>query len=97
MQRAGETRQRVVLAGAAAEVDFRDCEPVRSGRGQVARTFSPGDEARAGQRRIGQHAAQREVVAHRPKSDEHTSELQSLMRTSYAVFCLQKHKKILSN
>src|SRR3546814_7644354 len=26
----------------------------------------------------------------RPRSEEHTSELQSLMRTSYAVFCLQK-------
>src|SRR3546814_10599404 len=25
-----------------------------------------------------------------PRSDEHTSELQSLMRTSYAVFCLKK-------
>src|SRR3546814_4937695 len=25
-----------------------------------------------------------------PRSEEHTSELQSLMRTSYAVFCLQK-------
>src|SRR3546814_10689939 len=29
----------------------------------------------------------------RARSDEHTSELQSLMRTSYAVFCL--HKNIL--
>src|SRR3546814_2857340 len=30
-------------------------------------------------------------VAHRyPKSEEHTSELQSLMRISYAVFCLIK-------
>src|SRR3546814_8190277 len=30
------------------------------------------------------------------RSEEHTSELQSLMRSSYAVFCLQKkkHKKI---
>src|SRR3546814_10089559 len=26
----------------------------------------------------------------RPRSEEHTSELQSLMRTSYAVFCLKK-------
>src|SRR3546814_6225203 len=26
------------------------------------------------------------------RSDEHTSELQSLMRISYAVFCLQKKK-----
>src|SRR3546814_3094141 len=27
------------------------------------------------------------------RSEEHTSELQSLMRTSYAVFCLKKQKK----
>src|SRR3546814_9964004 len=34
--------------------------------------------------------------AHPPadqKSEEHTSELQSLMRISYAVFCLKKKKK----
>src|SRR3546814_8822525 len=29
-----------------------------------------------------------------PRSDEHTSEHQSLMRISYAVFCLTKKKKI---
>src|SRR3546814_2261066 len=28
--------------------------------------------------------------AHRPRSEEHTSELQSLMRISYAVFCLKQ-------
>src|SRR3546814_8075900 len=28
------------------------------------------------------------------RSEEHTSELQSLMRISYAVFCLKKQKKI---
>src|SRR3546814_6031537 len=33
----------------------------------------------------GQHAARR--------SEEHTSELQSLMRSSYAVFCLTKKSK----
>src|SRR3546814_2488903 len=27
------------------------------------------------------------------RSEEHTSELQSLMRTSYALFCLQKKNK----
>src|SRR3546814_8724630 len=26
-----------------------------------------------------------------PRSEEHTSEIQSLMRNSYAVFCLKKH------
>src|SRR3546814_6136496 len=29
------------------------------------------------------------------RSEEHTSELQSLMRISYAVFCLQKKKTII--
>src|SRR3546814_2435532 len=29
----------------------------------------------------------------RRRSEEHTSELQSLMRSSYAVFCLKKKKK----
>src|SRR3546814_4751356 len=28
-----------------------------------------------------------------PRSEEHTSELQSLMRISYAVFCLKKQNK----
>src|SRR3546814_10348245 len=30
---------------------------------------------------------------HRQRSEEHTSELQSLMRISYAVFCLKKKNK----
>src|SRR3546814_4536849 len=33
------------------------------------------------------------IVAHGLRSEEHTSELQSLMRISYAVFCLKKTKK----
>src|SRR3546814_9413477 len=32
--------------------------------------------------------------AERRRSEEHTSELQSLMRISYAVFCLKKKKQI---
>src|SRR3546814_1401960 len=32
------------------------------------------------------------VVDDRGRSEEHTSELQSLMRISYAVFCLKKKK-----
>src|SRR3546814_1222632 len=30
---------------------------------------------------------------HAPRSEEHTSELQSLMRISYAVFCLKNKKQ----
>src|SRR3546814_8844973 len=33
------------------------------------------------------------TVRVRPRSEEHTSELQSLMRISYAVFCLKKKNK----
>src|SRR3546814_7883702 len=36
--------------------------------------------------------ASRMVDAARERSEEHTSELQSLMRISYAVFCLSKTK-----
>src|SRR3546814_6035202 len=35
----------------------------------------------------------RDPAASDDRSEEHTSELQSLMRISYAVFCLKKKKK----
>src|SRR3546814_1467378 len=35
----------------------------------------------------------RKQPTHRERSEEHTSELQSLMRSSYAVFCLKKKNK----
>src|SRR3546814_7534532 len=38
-----------------------------------------------------------ELVGAEPRSEEHTSELQSLMRISYAVFCLKKKKKKINN
>src|SRR3546814_9999022 len=36
------------------------------------------------------------VARYLARSEEHTSELQSLMRISYAVFCLKKKKTTLS-
>src|SRR3546814_5224693 len=58
-----------------------------------------GDEARSARQRAqpphigGQHAQQcpcQGQHAQRHRSEEHTSELQSLMRNSYAVFCLKQ-------
>src|SRR3546814_1519372 len=49
-------------------------------------------------RRVGHPGrARRRRHARRPlgRSEEHTSELQSLMRISYAVFCLKKKKYLL--
>src|SRR3546814_8037395 len=39
------------------------------------------------------YLAPREQEAINDRSEEHTSELQSLMRISYAVFCLKKKKQ----
>src|SRR3546814_7348605 len=40
----------------------------------------------------GRHPAILAFAARERRSEEHTSELQSLMRSSYAVFCLKKKK-----
>src|SRR3546814_1545403 len=39
------------------------------------------------------HGIGKRAVGELHRSEEHTSELQSLMRISYAVFCLKKKKK----
>src|SRR3546814_2169990 len=51
----------------------------------------------AGPRLLLPHRRQIEGPAHavRHRSEEHTSELQSLMRISYAVFCLKKKEKTI--
>src|SRR3546814_1542462 len=51
----------------------------------------PGDR---GVRQVVLHAAfvERVLQLQAVRSEEHTSELQSLMRISYAVFCLKKKK-----
>src|SRR3546814_6612362 len=41
----------------------------------------------------GKLSLRREKLAQVQRSEEHTSELQSLMRISYAVFCLKKKKQ----
>src|SRR3546814_8314008 len=41
---------------------------------------------------LARYLPQQHVQAPRKRSEEHTSELQSLMRISYAVFCLKKQK-----
>src|SRR3546814_3682258 len=41
---------------------------------------------------VDKQARQGKIAAVRERSEEHTSELQSLMRISYAVFCLKKKK-----
>src|SRR3546814_5767126 len=72
-------------------------EPLRRWRGATnERHHDSGDERDTahphGYREDMKHSCNSEVV--HPRSEEHTSELQSLMRISYAVFCLKKKKNI---
>src|SRR3546814_9523170 len=68
---------------------------------ELAEAIAPGDLVQQGEmrrrfligRRNAHQAGDRELqVVAAEKSEEHTSELQSLMRISYAVFCLKKKK-----
>src|SRR3546814_3629857 len=61
----------------------------RATHNSIPRAVLPGSRQHA--RRI---ASKADVADQREdRSEEHTSELQSLMRISYAVFCLNKKKK----
>src|SRR3546814_4645584 len=67
--------------------------------GQAFRLRREGDRAWRGVRAAASAVRDRFTMPHPPhggRSEEHTSELQSLMRISYAVFCLKK-KKLYTN
>src|SRR3546814_2057275 len=64
----------------------------RSPRGALARRPVQHRCPPAGPRGTRRGPAEPGAAARR-RSEEHTSELQSLMRISYAVFCLKKKKK----
>src|SRR3546814_6275810 len=67
-----------------AERDFRPAK-----KAHIALATDALDALRAHLERAG-------FTTHDDRSEEHTSELQSLMRISYAVFCLKKKKDITS-
>src|SRR3546814_4467438 len=52
------------------------------------------DEAAIKQIRLGNNLTRPSMIELEARSEEHTSELQSLMRISYAVFCLKKKTRI---
>src|SRR3546814_9501292 len=81
-----------------------DTDPRHVGRRSAACLFLGTQRAQRFAHRLGRdrsRAAHRDpglferarAAARRSRSEEHTSELQSLMRISYAVFCLKKKKQ----
>src|SRR3546814_10174427 len=88
--------------GAAAVFIVHDTEPasygwnvVQSSWGGPLLDMQSADDGRSNvpvQGWLSNDAARR-LLAAAGRSEEHTSELQSLMRISYAVFCLKKKKR----
>src|SRR3546814_4248498 len=79
-----------------AEQGDRARDPILARRRKRVEIEAPARTGLGADRQGFQHmrAARDAAVADHldPRSEEHTSELQSLMRISYAVFCLKKKK-----
>src|SRR3546814_5386579 len=69
--------------------DLLRVAPTRTQPGAIVDRLEPGVDRLT----AGVDALLSESVRRQWRSEEHTSELQSLMRISYAVFCLKKKKK----
>src|SRR3546814_2809642 len=70
-------------------VGFVDHEQVATGEQDLAALEQIHQAARRRDQHVDALLERLDLVAHL-RSEEHTSELQSLMRISYAVFCLKK-------
>src|SRR3546814_7465728 len=82
----GDHRDLHVLTHSFPTRRSSDLLPREAGRGRQRPVAAlPGRQDR-------QLAARRDRLGRGFRSEEHTSELQSLMRISYAVFCLKKKK-----
>src|SRR3546814_2703082 len=78
--------------GVAGEVSIRPTEPpVAKERVHV---FVPRDQPVIGRFVVPDGLLGPEFGVEGVRSEEHTSELQSLMRISYAVFCLKKQSRV---
>src|SRR3546814_2094398 len=76
--------------------EFRAADALLQGHlavGGVDNLVADGLQRQASHRAEAVIVVDDENVGHGLRSEEHTSELQSLMRISYAVFCLKKKKK----
>src|SRR3546814_8167832 len=90
----GVGKAKRIIAMATAHHRFNWIHPFPDGNGRVSRLMSHAMGQAAG---IGAHGLwsvsrglARGLAPGAERSEEHTSELQSLMRISYAVFCLKK-------
>src|SRR3546814_1724113 len=82
----------------SSDLAGRPARPHRGASAASPAAPTPARSRRSAPRRAARPRSRAAAASHprRPRSEEHTSELQSLMRISYAVFCLKKkHNKFL--
>src|SRR3546814_10533898 len=72
-----------------AEIDNREI----GGQFYITADVKPGGDVERVEKIIGEELDKLLAEGPTERSEEHTSELQSLMRISYAVFCLKTKKK----
>src|SRR3546814_3112360 len=81
------TQRSIHLINGAVRLRFhRTCRGAQIAEGRASGGLSGNGERSGGPQLI-------QPRPHHRRSEEHTSELQSLMRSSYAVLCLKKKKK----
>src|SRR3546814_7987313 len=96
--RSGRGDRQFLRSGQAVRLVTVGCQPqhLSSGKGlgdPIAATHHP----QAALERWRRRSVQALSGNGRRRSEEHTSELQSLMRISYAVFCLNKKKNTITD
>src|SRR3546814_8414970 len=81
----------VVRVGQMVKVKVQEVDAARKRIGLTMRLNDDAPPARRGNDQSASNSgARRDNHRRSDRSEEHTSELQSLMRISYAVFCLKK-------
>src|SRR3546814_4652496 len=81
---------------AVKRMKFRSCMSTRSGTAKMISPTLAEPDLLLASRMVEARLRMADLLALHlvdVRSEEHTSELQSLMRISYAVFCLKKKKK----
>src|SRR3546814_1143721 len=82
---AEETPHATVLDHRVREANYNDRQVY-----EIPGVFRIATEIVFAKDEVVEHVALGDTVSWEVRSEEHTSELQSLMRISYAVFCLKK-------
>src|SRR3546814_5296311 len=93
LEAGGEFGRKMLRVGEAATIARENDLATGPQRGQagLGQPFQPAEHCRTAQHRLLHGNRIFDLPA--DKSEEHTSELQSLMRISYAVFCLKNKTK----